>query len=192
MAQKVFLRFKSRLTLTWALSWGLLSSDRPRNNDWSIHNIVEAPRGLDSSSVNLRILIFEFVMASLLLILLAALLLIGVILLAVLLHAGYLTNLRIRMSIPASLPSRVVYTVHKGPYQKAYGPLSELTARAPKQRAFCIFYDDPKKVRQFINLLKRSTKPTCHERTACGWVGAYIAHFCVVCTLVVNTTLLSE
>lgn len=85
-------------------------------------------------------------MAGWLLFLLVVLFLIGIILFAVLLHAGYFTSLRIRMSIPSSLPTRVVYTVYRGSYSKAYVPLLELTAKAPKQTAFCIFYDDPKKV----------------------------------------------
>lgn len=103
-------------------------------------------------------------MAGWLLFLLVVLFLVGIILLAVLVHAGYFTTVRIRTSIPSSLPTRVVYTVFKGPYSKAYVPLSELTARAPKQTAFCIFYDDPKKVRKYTSL-----SSVIHARVVLKW-----------------------
>ena len=86
-------------------------------------------------------------MAGWLLVLLVVLAFLGVIVLAVLAHAGYFADLRIRTSVPASLPKRAAYNVHQGPYNKLCGPLSALTARAPKQTLFCIFYDDPKEVK---------------------------------------------
>ena len=78
--------------------------------------------------------------------LICVLLLVAFFALCVLAHAGYFSEIRIRTSAPASLPHRVAYTVHKGAYSIVGTPLSNLTAKAPKQTQFCIFYDDPKKV----------------------------------------------
>ena len=85
-------------------------------------------------------------MASWLLALLCVLVIVGVCILGILLHAGLFSDLRIRTTIPASLPRRVAYTVHRGAYSKVGGPLSILSAIASKQKHFCIFYDDPNKV----------------------------------------------
>ena len=75
-----------------------------------------------------------------------ALVLVAAVVVCVLLHAGYFSDLRIRTSTPALLPKRIAYTVHRGPYSGVGEPLSHLSARAPKQTSFCVFYDDPKKV----------------------------------------------
>ena len=61
-------------------------------------------------------------------------------------HSGVCTDIRIRTSIPASLPRRVAYSVHRGPYSKMGDSISDLTARAPRQTLFGAFYDDPDNV----------------------------------------------
>ena len=68
------------------------------------------------------------------------------VILGVLAHAGYFSDLRIRTSVPASLPHRVAYTVHRGPYRNVGGLVENLAVFAPKQTRFCVFYDDPKEV----------------------------------------------
>ena len=76
--------------------------------------------------------------------------LVAAVIVCVLLHAGFFSDLRIRTSVPASLPSRIAYKVYRGgPYSKVGGSLSTLSAIAPKQTLLCIFYDDPKKVSQW-------------------------------------------
>ena len=64
-------------------------------------------------------------------------------------HAGYFYALRIRTSIPLSLPGRVAYKLHKGSYSNAGPAFKELASLAPRLRTFSIYYDDPRKVRPF-------------------------------------------
>ena len=64
----------------------------------------------------------------------------------VLAHAGYFSDLRIRTSLPVSLPRRAAYFIHQGPYKEVCTPLERITAIARHQKAFCVFYDDPENV----------------------------------------------
>lgn len=79
-------------------------------------------------------------------------LLIVAILLAVflgcLVHAGFFYTLRIRTSIPYSIPSRVAYKVYRGPYKNAGAGFSDVEQVAPSLKKFGLYYDDPNKVRQ--------------------------------------------
>lgn len=63
-----------------------------------------------------------------------------------LLHAGFFADLQIRTSPPASLPHRVAYSVHKGPYNKAGGAFSKLGSLVPRLRLFGVYYDNPNEV----------------------------------------------
>ena len=77
------------------------------------------------------------------------LIILGIILaivLGVLLHAGFFYTLRIRTSVPASMPHRVAYKLYRGPYRNAGTGFREIEAVAPMQRTFGIYYDDPGKV----------------------------------------------
>ena len=90
-----------------------------------------------------------------LVVLVAVVVVVATLIVAVLAHAGYFSDLRIRTSIPASLPSRVAYTVHQGPYRNVGSRLERLASLAPGQTRFCAFYDDPKQVRaQSLRLLR--------------------------------------
>ena len=68
------------------------------------------------------------------------------VLLMIITHAGYFYSLRIRTSIPLSVPRKVAYKLHRGAYSNSgttYGDLSKL---APHLTTFGIYYDDPKTV----------------------------------------------
>ena len=69
-------------------------------------------------------------------------------LLGVLVHAGYFYTLRIRTSVPSSIPSRVAYKFYKGPYKNAGVGFDDVKKFAPLLTKFGIYYDDPNKVRR--------------------------------------------
>ena len=69
-----------------------------------------------------------------------------VLFLMALIHAGYFSDIRIRTSIPLSLPSRVAYKLYRGSYSNAGVAFKELDAIAPRLKTVGIYYDDPKKV----------------------------------------------
>ncbi len=78
--------------------------------------------------------------------LLIAVFVISAVVLAILVHAGMFYDLRIRITTPASLPHRVAYGVHKGPYKNAGGPFTRLSRLVPQLKLFGTYYDDPKEV----------------------------------------------
>lgn len=76
---------------------------------------------------------------------LAAIILAGLFLMA-LMHAGYFSEIRIRTSLPLSLPGRVAYKLYRGSYSNAGAAFKELAAVAPHLKTVGIYYDDPNKV----------------------------------------------
>ncbi|CAI8030464.1 hypothetical protein GBAR_LOCUS17277 [Geodia barretti] len=81
-----------------------------------------------------------------LLIVLGTLIVVFIFIFGVLTHAGYFSDLRIRTSLPVSLPRRAAYLIHRGPYKEVCTPLERITAIGRHQKIFCVFYDDPEKV----------------------------------------------
>ncbi len=77
---------------------------------------------------------------------LLAIIVVCAILLGILVHAGFFYELQIRMTSPTSLPRRVAYSVHKGPYKNAGTPFGKLAQLVPKLKLFGVYYDDPKSV----------------------------------------------
>lgn len=75
-----------------------------------------------------------------------------VLLLAVLTHAGYFYDLRIRTSIPISAPGRVAYKLHRGSYSNCGPFFKQLSDLVPHLRVFAIYYDDPKRVSSLLYL----------------------------------------
>ena len=65
-----------------------------------------------------------------------------------LVHAGFFYTLRIRTSIPYSIPSRVAYKVYRGPYKNAGAGFNDIGKVAPSMKKFGLYYDNPTKVRQ--------------------------------------------
>ena len=63
-----------------------------------------------------------------------------------LLYSGLFYTYSIHCTVPASLPSRIAYSVHKGAYKKAGGAFWTLDSLVPHRRLFGIYYDDPNKV----------------------------------------------
>ena len=63
-----------------------------------------------------------------------------------LVHAGFFYSLRIRTSIPSSIPSRVAYKVYRGAYKNAGAGFNDITQLAPSVKKFGLYYDDPAKV----------------------------------------------
>ena len=77
------------------------------------------------------------------------LILLGILLglfLGVLVHSGFFSTLRIRTSVPHSIPSRVAYKLYKGPYRNAGAGFSDIKRLAPLLTNFGIYYDAPDKV----------------------------------------------
>lgn len=85
-------------------------------------------------------------MASWLFYLLVVLVALCLIALGVLAHAGFFSDLRIRTSIPASLPKRVAYCLYTGPYKQAGSAYGRICGLAPNRTSFALYYDDPKEV----------------------------------------------
>ena len=71
----------------------------------------------------------------------------AVLFLMALIHAGYFSDIRIRTSIPLSLPGRVAYKLYRGSYTNAGAAFKELASVDPHIKTVGIYYDDPKKVR---------------------------------------------
>jgi hypothetical protein len=63
-------------------------------------------------------------------------------------HAGFFYTLRIRTTIPYSIPSRVAYKVYRGPYKNAGGGFNDIEKVAPSLKKFGLYYDNPEKVSQ--------------------------------------------
>lgn len=78
-----------------------------------------------------------------------ALVVVVCLLLMVLIHAGYFYSLRIRTSIPLSVPRKVAYRLHIGAYSNSGTTYGELLKLAPRLTTFGIYYDDPKRVSVF-------------------------------------------
>ena len=73
---------------------------------------------------------------------------VAIICLALLTHAGYFSDIRIRTSTPLSLPGRVAYKLYKGSYSNAGAAFKELDLVAPHLKTVGIYYDDPHKVQK--------------------------------------------
>ena len=69
-----------------------------------------------------------------------------IIVLSVFIHAGLFYGLRIRIATPLSMPKRVAYKVHTGPYSNSGPAFRNLTTLVPHLKLFGIYYDDPKEV----------------------------------------------
>lgn len=68
-----------------------------------------------------------------------------------LVHAGYFYDLRIRTSIPLSLPGRIAYKLYRGAYSNAGVGFRDIMSVAPQVKSFGIYYDDPNKVSHWPN-----------------------------------------
>ena len=62
------------------------------------------------------------------------------------LYSGFFYTYTIRCTIPASLPRRIAYSVHRGPYCNCGPHFRELKRLVPQRRLFGIYYDDPRTV----------------------------------------------
>ena len=77
-----------------------------------------------------------------------AVLVIAAIVIAVLLRSGLLYSPILRVSHPASLPSRAAFILKSGPYKNAGKEFSRLKNLAGDSAVlFGVYYDDPNKVR---------------------------------------------
>ena len=62
------------------------------------------------------------------------------------LYSGFFYTYRIRCTVPASLPRRIAYSLHTGPYCNCGPHFRRLKRLVPQRRLFAIYYDDPKTV----------------------------------------------
>lgn len=70
-----------------------------------------------------------------------------IVILAVLAHAGFFHEVRVRMAAPNVFPRHFAYIVKTGPYKNCGEVFKTLAKLAPKKTLFGIYYDDPDMVR---------------------------------------------
>lgn len=66
--------------------------------------------------------------------------------LAVAVHAGFFSDIRVRTSLNPNCIRRVAYKPYRGPYKRANEAFGAICSLAPRNAPFGIYYDSPHKV----------------------------------------------